>query len=1256
MPQNPKRPHRDDDDPIQVESDSDPLETATFEHARHGRTSTADGGSPPLTLTGTRYTIVGEIDRGGMGVVYRAVDEEFHRPLAVKVLLEDDGPNERRRERFLAEARITGQLQHPGVAAVHEIGRLEDGRPFFAMKLIAGRTLSDLLKERPSPTSDLPHFVKIFEQIAQTLAYAHSEGVVHRDLKPSNVMVGAFGEVQVMDWGLACRLDSSEPSPEPRSDTPARTAIAPGDEETNRFDESATPGSRLTRHGDVMGTPAYMPPEQARGEVESLDQRSDVFGLGGILCVILTGKPPYHSHKDATPLAQAVAGDLSQAKRRLAECDADRELVDLALACLSPDANDRPAHAAAVADRISVYLNSVQQRLQQAAIDQAAAEAKAVEERKRRRLSSALSASLVLFTIAGGVAMAWYFNHQAATAARVNQATGDIHASLLEASRTYGDLLKVLEDPQQAYTLMDEPRLWRRDLDTAILAIERAESLARQISGAPQLDQRITALKQQLEQAMRGHELAIQLEAIRQQSSVVTGGKWDPAIAAPAYASLLAAVELPILEGDVERLALRIKQSSVRPFIVAALDHWASTLGEGDELARLLEIARLADPDPWRDRLRSIEHWHNPDELATLADNCDVDAQSPQTLVLLAWRMRSVGTNSTAFLNRVQQRYPSDFWVNLTFADHSRKPTVQISFNRAALAIRPDSMAAWNNLGSVLFAQQEFDGAADAFRQALAIEPDFAFAQHNLGNALAAMGDLDAAFVAYSRALEIDSQYVEAQNNLGNVLQAQGKLNEAITAYRQAIEIDATHAPAHSNLGNAFAEKGDLERAIEAFDKALQLDPEDADTLNDFGSALHAQGRAAAAVDAFRRAIQVDPAMTQAHVNLGIASLDLGDTSQSIAANRRALELDAKNVDAHYGLANAFRAENRIDESIAAYQRAIDLNPEFAQAYNNLGNAFGSKGDTQAAIESFRKSISLQPTLRPPHGNLGVALATAGDLSGSIEVFRNAIEIFPTDAELYYSLGIALSSQGENEQAKAAYRKTLTLDGKHAEAHCNLAGLLREEGRFGESLDFYQRGHQLGSQRSDWSYPSTDWVAEAEQLVAVNQKLDDVLRGEDTPTNAEEQLRMAELLFQYRKRYKRATDFYAEAIEQKPTLADPLANEHRYQAASAAILAAAEAADDQAEKTRLLQRAETWLRADLTAWEQLLEREPRAAAFIAHKLQLWSGDPNLVAVRGATGKDLALTEDERVAWRELWSQVEALRTRAAKPDAAAPQE
>ena len=285
---------------------------------------------PPVLEHLGRFEVHGEIGRGGMGAVLRGRDPALGRDLALKVLLDNHHGDAGVLRRFHEEAQIGGQLQHPGLVPVHELGTDGD-RPFFAMKLVEGRTLAGLLKERPSTADGLPRFLGIFEQVCQAIGYAHSRGVIHRDLKPSNVMVGAFGEVQVMDWGLAKVIGG--PSTKSTADTKQNIRTAPGD----------CAGSE-SRAGSVMGTPAYMPPEQARGEIDHLDHRSDVFGLGAILCEILTGKPPF-TGRDANDVVQrAGRGDVAEAFTRLDGCGVDAELVGLAKACLAPLRAIRPGY------------------------------------------------------------------------------------------------------------------------------------------------------------------------------------------------------------------------------------------------------------------------------------------------------------------------------------------------------------------------------------------------------------------------------------------------------------------------------------------------------------------------------------------------------------------------------------------------------------------------------------------------------------------------------------------------------------------------------------------------------------------------------------------------------------------------------------------------------------------------------------------------------------------------------------------------
>jgi eukaryotic-like serine/threonine-protein kinase len=302
-----------------------------------------------------RFRIIRRHARGGLGEVFVAVDPELDRQVALKELRAYHAHDPLSQARFLLEARLTGRLEHPGIVPVYGLGRYPDGRPYYAMRFIEGETLGRAIERfhGEKDTSREPARREIaFRRLLRSLidacnavAYAHSRGVVHRDLKPDNIMLGRFGETLVVDWGLAKSLSSTEPG------RPTDTGLAPQSPDDSPF---------LTRPGSALGTPQYMSPEQASGDLDRVGPASDVYGLGATLYCLLVGHGPF-SEGEIADVLQRVRRGIFPSPRRL------RRLIDPALeaACLkamSVNPEDRYPTPTALAEEIEAWLADVRYR------------------------------------------------------------------------------------------------------------------------------------------------------------------------------------------------------------------------------------------------------------------------------------------------------------------------------------------------------------------------------------------------------------------------------------------------------------------------------------------------------------------------------------------------------------------------------------------------------------------------------------------------------------------------------------------------------------------------------------------------------------------------------------------------------------------------------------------------------------------------------------------------------------------------------
>jgi serine/threonine protein kinase/tetratricopeptide (TPR) repeat protein len=678
---------------------------------------TADDPIPPPPEFAIRYKRLRPHAKGGLGEVFVALDEELQREVALKEIQSEHADRSDSRARFLLEAEITGKLEHPGIVPVYGLGTYPDGRPFYAMRFIKGDSLKEAIErfhKTEGPNGDpgertlaLRLLLGRFVDVCNAIAYAHSRGVLHRDLKPGNVMLGKYGETLVVDWGMAKSIDRPE-------------AITVLDEQPLR--PSSTSGSAQTVPGSAVGTPAYMSPEQAAGRLDLLGPRSDVYSLGATLYCLLTGKVAFEGEEVGAILREVQTGNFPPPRQIESAVPVALDAVCRKAMELRPE--DRYPTPRTLAADIENWL----------ADEPVTAYGEPLRVRAGRWLrrhqtvvSATAAAVLVALLLGGGGAFVWQRQ-------RARQQA--------EQARQEGQTRQAVESALAEVTRFQERARW----DEARVTLEQAVS--RLVDGKPE------DLNERLEQARRDLELIARYDAISQKAATLVRQGLNFGTADKDCAAAFQEAGFGGVSDAPSDVAEKVRASSVRVPLVAALDYWTICARDPAQRAWVLEVARLADPDPWRDQARDPATWNDVAALARLAREAPLDQWTPQLLSVVGARLRGV-SEGQALLRRAQQRYPDDFWINfaLGFALEDVKPEEALGYYRAALALRPATPALLNSIGELLSDLGRRKEALQAYRRALSLDPKFAYARHNCGIVLKELGKLEEARDEFSEAV-----------------------------------------------------------------------------------------------------------------------------------------------------------------------------------------------------------------------------------------------------------------------------------------------------------------------------------------------------------------------------------------------------------------------------------------------------------------------------------------------------------------------
>jgi serine/threonine protein kinase/tetratricopeptide (TPR) repeat protein len=1044
-----------------------------------------------------RYEIKGEVARGGQGVVLRIRDEVLDRDLAMKVVL-GDGDSERTGKtprvdtktlgRFLEEAQVTGSLNHPGIVPVHDLGLDGRGRAYFTMKLVKGKTLMDVFAELAEGRGDWTQtqVLGVLLKVCDAVSYAHAKGIVHRDLKPSNIMVGPFGEVYVMDWGLAKILGQED-----EKDTRLRPESAPS--KSGAPSESHDPRSERkdsplhTKDGDVLGTPAYMSPEQATGRVTDMGPPSDVYAMGAMLYHLIAQHMPYVALgtrlSDYAVLAQVKTGPPRPLEEEAPEAPA--ELVAICDKAMGREPAERYADMSALGEDLGAF---VEGRVVHAYETGAWAEARKWV-RRNRSLAASL-AGLLVVTI-GGLGAIGYVKaegqaaertqrelavHNAATAemqrARAEEAEKEAHAEAERATLAEADARVRAEELEQVATFQAEQL---SQLDVELMGVRLRRALT---NAAPE------ERREELRGNLAGLNFtSLALGALRENLFELTIAAIDEQFASQP---LVRARLLQTMADSLRDLGLLEMATDPQE---RALEIRYTELG-GEHHSTLISISAMGQLRQVQGKLAEAEHYLR------------------EALVGFRSALGDEARNTVASIHN----------LGFLFEAQGRLAEAESCLHEALASSRhvlgedhSSTLASKNDYARVLQAQGRLSEAESYFCELLESrrrvsgndDPGTLNAANNLGVLLQLQGRFSEAEPYYREALQgrrnvLGDEHpktLNSINNMGVLLQLQGRFSEAEPYYLESLDghrrvLGNEHPATLTSIRNmsfllqaqgklADAESH-LREALDGFRRALGSEhPDTLGSMSNMGVLLQAQGRLMEAepylreaLDGYRRTLGIEHTSTLTLVlNLGYLLETQGKLSEAETLTREAAE--------------GFRLV------------LGDEHPTTLVSINNMGHVLQARGRLKEAEPYYREALEASHrTLGEDHPdtlrstlNMGQLLQDQGKLTDAEAYYREALDGYqrlfgdehPRTLIAMNDLGGVLWDQGKPSEAEALGREAVAgarraLGDEHPDTLTsihNMGVLLHDRGKLAEADAFLSEALETTRAVLGDEHPST---------------------------------------------------------------------------------------------------------------------------------------------------------------------------------------
>jgi tetratricopeptide (TPR) repeat protein len=864
---------------------------------------------------------LGSLGEGGMGVVLRVEDRRLGREAALK-LLNPDTASAESAGRFLREARLMARLDHPAIPAVFEAGMASDGRLYLLMRVIEGQTLKERLKEFEEagrPGREQRELIEVLLKVCEAVSYAHSQGIIHRDIKPSNIMIGGFGEVFLMDWGIARDLEEQE------SEGPRRPL-------SQIFEEREKEG--LTRSDSLLGTPGYMSPEQARSE--STDERSDVFSLGVILTEVLTGSLPIGGATPAARVAAVADGRISSPRQLSRRVPTD--LDSLARSCLAFDPADRLSSSAELVGELRSWLESAPLRCHRYGL---------IERLSRfvRQSPGIVMAGLALSLTFGAGAMAL-------AEQRRLQAENERIAAARERDQ------RILVE-QQAQAAASEA-----ERKAAELARQRAEDKAQKAG-------EVLSRLNEAREAMRRGADPVSIKALITQA--LEGSQREASV-------LSAAAEVLDASGDLSAAASLLREIAERfPPAYEALaelheismrERNEEGLSSSDAMKELIQRARdrneVNEYTLFFDAATAIEIGQKTRALDLLNQAVERNPNYVSARSNRAMLQNELGETRAAL---------EDLDIACRLAPQSVLPFLNRAIVRSKAGERESALEdlnsvirraprfapAYNTRGALLSELERLRDAVTDFSEALKIAPRYLQARRNRGRVYLRLNEDELALADYEAILERNPRDLEAQVDRAYVWLRRGKDKETLELAERLCREHPRSNAAWGLHGYVLSRLERYSEAVTALERALSLKTDNVHVHVSLSSSLRHLGRPKESMSHIEQALKMSPRLSSALLEKANVLAALGRHKEAEEAFTVAIDSGSRSVHSFIHRATAREANGDYVRALEDCRQALALDSDDASIYCQIGLLEARRGRFNEARQAFKVANTKKP-------------------------------------------------------------------------------------------------------------------------------------------------------------------------------------------------------------------------------------------------------------------------------------------------------